>query len=830
MYGFEYPKHMPVGRVCLEVSLKPFGLDLSDEGIRKTCREMLDGWRELILHADGVSVLMWLSDGSEILEYNGDLNSEFDWARYIGIGNPKKELPPWDPEGKDLHSRPVLYMDNPPKMTYADLKRVVALLKETAKEVLQMEIEVGETFDPGPEFAYSDFKFHRHPELSKGTIVPGMWIHCAGSLHADHYRYAAYPDGIPEGTPFGTFLGKQFMAFKKDTGFDYIWLSNGFGFSLESWNWKGEVFDGKKFDLENADAVRESIRQFWETFTAETGDMRIETRGSNLSAGMDISAHGCPVDAIYRYPMVAPPNSPWAALDFRFGLELCGYLSRIAELPEKGYLFRYYTHDPWWYNSPWFDRYDRSPHDIYLPLTEARMDAQGKVTPPAGISFLSVDDSFGRLPRRCPAEVTPHLLDAYSHYPDAPGPVVWVYPFLDYCECGKTKRMQQIFMDDWLIENALDQGLPLNTIVSDGNFVKADLAPYAASVLVMPVPLAGGMLEKALERALEAGNSVLLYGNPALASEKVRRWIGVEETEAIEGEFDIETDLVKDSLRMGKLPSRLRHCALISDGGLSEKGTLGQTQALAWVRQGDKKRLYAALNSQAGKGKIAWLRGSFPHDEQSGGALPFQLDSEKYFPAARLMRSLLECFGWKIETESEDVHTLLPILHMSVNRNTLYFTGFAKDTTTEMRISTPQGAPLFPDRECIVEDDTARFAPSRWWHSACHFLVRQKERSVVSVLRRPAHHPDLDELFEVSGLRDATLTIRIPVGARLRLVSTKTPHIVTAPDVPFTIQDGTARAEHLNGSYFVAWQADDNPASMVGENQLHLKKVMEARR
>ena len=72
MFGFEYPKHMPVGRVCLEVSLKPFGLDMSDEGIEKTCRELFDEWRELIGHADSVAVLMWTSDGSEILEYNGD--------------------------------------------------------------------------------------------------------------------------------------------------------------------------------------------------------------------------------------------------------------------------------------------------------------------------------------------------------------------------------------------------------------------------------------------------------------------------------------------------------------------------------------------------------------------------------------------------------------------------------------------------------------------------------------------------------------------------------------------------------------------------------------
>ena len=30
MFGFEYPKDMPLGRVCLELSLRPFGLDMTD--------------------------------------------------------------------------------------------------------------------------------------------------------------------------------------------------------------------------------------------------------------------------------------------------------------------------------------------------------------------------------------------------------------------------------------------------------------------------------------------------------------------------------------------------------------------------------------------------------------------------------------------------------------------------------------------------------------------------------------------------------------------------------------------------------------------------------
>ena len=831
MFGFEYPRPMPIGRVCLEVSLKPFGLDMSDAGIENTCRTLYDGWRELIGYAQSVAVLLWTSDGSEILEYNGDLESTFDWARYIGIGNPKKELPAWDPEGEDLHSRPVLYCKNPPQMRYSDLKRIIAALKRVGRDLLGLEVEVGETFDPGPEFAYSDFKFHRHPELNKGSIL-GMWIHCAGQLKGDSYRYAAYPSGIPEGTYFGRFLGEQFMALRRDVGFDFIWLSNGFGFSLQSWNWKGELFDGETFDDSGAAAVRESIRTFWREFTRATGDMRIETRGSNLSAGMDISAHGCPVDDIYRYPMVAPPNSPWAALNYRFGLELAGYMSRIAHLPQKGYLFRYYTHDPWWHNSPWFDRYDRMPHDILLPLTVARMDENGKVTPPAGINFLSADDSYGYMPRRCPVEVTPYLLDAYSHYPDEPGLVTWLYPFESYVQMGLYEgKMAEMFMDDWLIENAIDNGLPLNTVVADDVFLAADIAPYRGKILVTPVPHAGSVAEQALLKALRAGLKVLAYGSTAYASPAVRALIGVECAEEIAGELTIETGILHDTAPDAPLPAQLRHAPLVSNGGICEIAGSAEVKILARVSDGKNQRVYATYNEHALNGALAWMRGSFPHDEKAPGALPAQLNRRAYFPVAAMMRAMLEPLGVAIRFQAETRDADLPVLHNSMYANGLYITGFAKDSTVRIALCYPDGAPLMEGMECVLENDMAYYMPGKVWHKRCRLFARQKEKSVVSVMRLTAEHPTIDERFRVSGLKDATLVFRPPLGARVRIAQGDG-RMIAKTNLPLTwAEDGkTVRAEHVTGDVFVAWQWDDSPASMLREDQRHPEKVEEARR
>ncbi|MCQ2433418.1 MAG: hypothetical protein MJ175_12525, partial [Clostridia bacterium] len=522
MLDNEYKITTTAGRVCLEISLKAFGWDKTPAGFENVARKLFTQWAPFLRYAKGVAVLLWTSDGSEILEYTGDLSMAFEWCKYIGIGNWERGTDvEHDPRTKDFHRYPIHYMENPPEMTYGDLKNIISTLKRVGKELTGLPVDVGETFDPGPEFAYSPFKYERHREVSvAGVIMENLWMHCGKRLKAEDHAYAGYPDGIPEGTPVGEFLGRQFMAMKRDLGFDYIWLSNGFGFSLASWNWTGELFDGKHFDFTGAAAIRESIADFWKYFMKELGDTRVETRGSNLSAGMDIAAHGCPIDEIYRQNIVAPPNSPWAPLNYRFGLELAGFMTHIAELPEKGFNIRYYIHDPWWMNSPWFDRYDRSPHDIYLPLCIARLDENAEVTKPFGIGFLSADDTRGRLPDRCPNEVTPHLLTAFNDYPDEAGIVTWVYPFDTYCEKGLRKgKMDEIFMDDWFIESAVDRGLPLNTVISDQNFIKADKTK-CGKILVTPVPDGGSALESALFEAIDKGVGMMLFGSMKNASQK----------------------------------------------------------------------------------------------------------------------------------------------------------------------------------------------------------------------------------------------------------------------------------------------------------------------
>ncbi len=73
-------------RVVLEMSLKPFRRT-EPAWLRKTCQEAFRQWGPLLAKSKRASVLLWVSDGSELLTWQGDLAASFEWAKYLGFCN-----------------------------------------------------------------------------------------------------------------------------------------------------------------------------------------------------------------------------------------------------------------------------------------------------------------------------------------------------------------------------------------------------------------------------------------------------------------------------------------------------------------------------------------------------------------------------------------------------------------------------------------------------------------------------------------------------------------------------------------------------------------------
>ena len=499
--------------VNLEMSIKPF-YRTDEDSIRAVCRQVFTQWRPLIKGRKTISVMLWTADGSEILDYDGNPETPFEWCCYLGTAN-RELLGSEECRDISLHDKKQWYRKNPPVMTYGILKRIVTILKEEGSRAYPGSvIRVGETFDIGPEFAVSEFKYKRHPEVCSGSTLDSFgFLDATALLHGDTRAYAAYPKGIPEGTAFATFFGKQANLFLRDMGFDYLWLSNGLGFSANPWEQTGKIFDGQQFHGERLAATRKQVFDFWRLFRAECLDLPIEVRGTNNSVGIDYATDGVPLHDIYNsgFGITPPPNSPWAALNGDFGIELMGHMTRICELPGDDFMFRFYIHDPWWANTPWHDRYNDSPHDIYLPMAVSRIDGEGRVRSAEMLNLLSIDNSFGEMPDDCVNEPVPHLLKAEKDEADAPAPLVWVYPMREYTTSFSEDVLREMYLGDNYIRHAISAGLPLNCVVSTDNFLKTKPELYRSCILLSPVPETDAVAQK-LRRMEEDGYAVIYYG------------------------------------------------------------------------------------------------------------------------------------------------------------------------------------------------------------------------------------------------------------------------------------------------------------------------------
>lgn len=804
--------------ITLEMSLKPFKR-IDEETLNAVCRTIFHQWTHLIDRSEMVSVLLWTADGSEILDYRGDLEAEVEWARYLGTANSRaKRNYVDDPEQRGLHSRPYLYMEDPPVITYATLKRIVERIRAIGESETGKLVRVGATFDPGPEFAKSPFKYERHLEVCSGGYhgVPSF-AYCYATLHADEVAYAGFPDGIPEGLPLGTFLGRQSRHFLSDMGFDYLWFSNGFGFGAENWGSTGVIFDGATFHQEAYEETREKVLAFWKAFRDECPGYPIETRGTNLTTGIDLAGDAVPLGDIYRggFGMLPPPNSPWAALNGDFGLEIAGYLSRMAELPGEIYPFRFYVHDPWWLNSPWLDRYGREPHDIYLPLACARINASGDVTGPSDVQFLTIDDSLGNLPDKCPNEVVPHILAGIDDGPDEAPPFLWVYPFDEYHRMMEEPgRAPEVFAGDWFIRAAINDGFPLTGVISTGNFATlcADSpGRFDRSVVVTPVPDAGTTAEAALLVTIRRGGRALLYGPLWRAGDEILSLLGLALAEPLSGEGTV-TAACPDLLDEPVESPRIIHREATSGGGVHavRDGNEAGAEVVASAHFDAGERILAAYRSTE-EGAICWTRGTVSAAWKEGEYLLVPDDPASYYPPHALLRVLAARMGYTMEWRKPGAEVASPVVMVHRHLGGLRLSMYAPQTIVGIALRFPLGAPLLEGLHTRLEHGSSTYHPPRFWTRECRVFVEQQAGTVHTRRMRPSAY-GISGRMVVGGLRNACVRFLPETGyeeSTTVLLNSRYPWMVGEPFGLRTVRDRVhgvyLEARDVTGELMFAW-------------------------
>ncbi|SHF85241.1 hypothetical protein SAMN03080594_10899 [Arenibacter palladensis] len=758
--------------ITLEASLKPFK-QKNKKYYREVAYTMYSQWSALLKHSDTISIMLWTADGSEILDYKGNMEQPLEWAKYIGNPNTKHEVGS-GPKNLSIHERAYVYREDAPDFMYGDLKEIIGVLKEVGKELTHRPIRIGATFDPGPEFAKSPFKYEKHPEIVQGNAMgEKTFVNSYSVLKADAISYAGYPDGIPDNTPFGSFFGRQSQHFLIDLGFDYLWLSNGFGFGMEPWSSTGTIFTGKGFETDKLSDTKKKIIDFWSLFREECPDFRIETRGTNIATGIDLAKDGVDLRSIYHgdFNLLPPPNSPWAALDGDFGLELMGYMTRIADIPDNRYLFRYYTHDPWWLNSPWLDRYGREPHDIYLPMSISRIDENAVVALPTHLNFLTIDDSLGDMPDKVPNEVIPHILTARQDSPTEPGPLVWVYPFDEYHDWANQQqdRVSEMYYGDWLIRQAINSGLPLNTVISTKNIllaIKKKPSLFNESVLFSIVPDAGSEIESFWIDYIRNGGKVVFYGPARQASPQFLELVNLKNTTSIEGEFKIERKYTQDNLE-NAYPNIIRHTGLFSGGGVESRvadKSDTSTKILAKYHQGNEIRevMWTRNHPDWVGGKLAYVRGT-NSSNYTGGRLLTPDNPQEYFIGPKMLRDVLTEFGVSYKIQKSDPQTKDPKMTIVRSDNGFFFSGYNPNTTVVQKFRFQQGAPLMLGYDTKLDKghSTYSFPPS--WHRECRIFVDQSE-GTLSCSEETTEELGIKRRLMVTGLENATIRVYPPTG------------------------------------------------------------------
>ena len=812
-------------RVTLEVSLKPFW-DFRPEAIREVCRELFRQWDALHRHADEIAILIWAADGSEILDYTGNPEDTFEWANVIGIANPRGNAHR-DPEGLGLHSRSYLYRVDAPQYTYRDLARVVESLRTVGEQVTGKRVEIGATFDPGGEFAKSTFKYERHPEICMAhTMGHKTFVCCYAVLNADTRHYATFPRGIPQGTTLGTFLGRQSNRFMKDLGFNYLWLSNGFGFGLETWKSTGPMFDGVTFDPALAPDIREKILRFWHDLHAEMENFPIEVRGTNLGTGADLATDAVPLREIMEGDFgirVTAPNSPWAAINGDFGVEMVGYMSRVAQpVAGQAFLYRYYVHDPWWLNSPWLDRYGREPHDIYLPLTVSRIDNEGQVQTPEDVALLTVDDSYGRMPVECPNEVTPHLLRALKTAPDAPGLVTWVYPydrFHDFCH-EQPQRLPDAYFHDWFVRSAINNVFPLNTVVSDRNFaasLSANRKTYRHTIVFSRVPDQGTSEEAAVLEHVRSGGRALLFGPTTNASGEMLRLLNLRHAGPIEGELQLRRRESVDRV-VEKEPRQFIHRSTLSGGPITtvlEPDTLAAgTRVLASATdKGGSERIIALLRKDDAwnGGAVAWVRGSLTsgYDEPNGNLE--RDDPTRYLAGEPLLRDSLAALGLHVGTHRRQLKQRAPVLAASRHNGAIFFAGYQPDTTVGVNLATADGVPLFVGCDAEISGGKAHYRFPVAWHRECRVFLEQEGEGMIQCREGISVQVGVARRIVVQGLQNAVVRFLPEAGTAERVkfqTNASYPYMID-PFLPPTAEDRFVGqclcVRGITGSLTISW-------------------------
>ena len=358
------------------------------------------------------------------------------------------------------------------------------------------------------------------------------------------------------------------------------------------------------------------------------------------------------------------------------------------------------------------------------------------------------------MPDQVPCEVIPYLQDARRTAPDQAGPLVWLYPFDEYHDLVYAgERLEEVFAGDYLIRGAINCGLPLNTVISTGNFLSAPEAVFQDRILVAPTAVTvNPQVTAKLEAFLASGGRVLFYG-PA-RGEAVERLLGVVPAEPLDGEFDV--------VGFG----RVKHLARYSGGALDREFAPGSpAETMFRYECGGQSRpaVSRVAKPEWNGGSIVWVRGSNSFSMEKNCHFSTAFDRNVFERSEAMLVRALAQFGYAIEFDRADATTPEPRLTLRFCDNSLRLSGFGTDTTVVEHFRFPDGAPVFTGSDTLVRNGFAAYPAERAVNRECRFFVAMQEgrlrcREEISLM------PGVKRRISLGGLSAARVVFRPEAG------------------------------------------------------------------
>jgi hypothetical protein len=421
------------------------------------------------------------------------------------------------------------------------------------------------------------------------------------------------------------------------------------------------------------------------------------------------------------------------------------------------------------------------------------------------------------MPEQCPTEAIPHVLSALRDRPDRPGPLVWVYPFDEYqaMPFAAEPRLAEPFFADWFIRAAINNGLPLNTVVSSGNFLHSltkDPSLYRESVLVTSVPEAGTPMDRALINYVQAGGQALVYGPLGHASAPLLALLNLRLETPIAGELRIHLEHSPDQLSGAGYAGQVLHREAMSAGGCCEvlrDGHDPATEVIAMVAKDQAQRVAALARRLPAGGMLAWVRGTNSNSYR-GGHLLTPDDPQQWFAGDLLMRFALDRFGYRLAVQKNDAGQRNPVVTIARHDNGFFFSGYTPNTNVELRLRFPAGAPILTGLETELLDGQACYRLPRAWHHECRVFVAQRQGEVACE-EQVSGASGITRRLRLSGLKDANVCFypERSVPGRVTFQPDPKEPYMDGPFLAYQTHDGPTgyylTAAHVTGRLLISW-------------------------